>query len=190
MKIRRAMGVQYWKSALTYVQLPVFIVAIDTMRAMCGVERGLLGLFSRAPSEEGTTATKEAAEKAVSSLFEPSLATEGALWFPDLLVADPALVLPFALSASLLATIFFHERRIQKAGETFPKWRIWVGRVLKSWALIIGPATLHLPTGMLIYWISSAWFAFGQNLLLDRYLPAKPIVKPCKSRKGSFVKSV
>lgn len=191
MEVRRRMGLQYWKSYLTIVQLPVFLVAIDTIRAMCGVKYGLLGLFSSSPSEEDQSATQEAVEKAVSSLFEPSLAAEGALWFPDLLVADPALVLPFALSASLLATIYFQERRLQREGIVFGKWRILWGRILKTWALIIGPAMLHLPSGMLIYWISSTWFAFGQNLVLDRYLPTKPIVKPCKPKKyaDSFVKS-
>ena len=188
-EIRKRMGLQYWKSYLTYVQLPVFIVVIDTLRAMCGVQDRLLGLFSPSPSEESTAATQEAAEKAVSSLFEPSLATEGALWFPDLIVADPALVLPFVLSASLLATIFLQERRLKRDGIRFGKGRIWLGRILKTWALMIGPAMLHLPSGMLVYWLSSTWFAFGQNLLLDRYLPSKPAVKPCKPKKGPFVKS-
>ena len=188
-EVRKRMGLQYWKSYLTIMQLPVFIVAIDTIRAMCGIEYGLLGLFSPSPSEEDTKATQEAAEKAVSPLFEPSLATEGALWFPDLLVADPALVLPFALSASLLASIVLQERRLQRNGIRFGKGRIWLGRILKSWALMIGPAMLHLPSGMLIYWISSTWVAFGQNLFLDRYLPTKPLIKPCKPKKGPFVKS-
>ena len=188
-EVRKRMGLQYWKSYFPYVQLPVFILAIDTIRAMCGVEYGLLGLFSPSPSEKDTTVTKDVDEKAVSSLFEPSLATEGALWFPDLLVADSALVLPFALSASLLAAILLQERKLQREGIPFGKGRIWLGRVLKSWALLIGPATLHLPSGMLIYWISSTWFALGQNLVLDRYLPIKPIVKPCKPKQSSFVKS-
>ena len=191
MEVRGRMGLQYWKSYLTIVQLPVFLVAIETIRAMCGVEYGLLGLFSSSPSEEDYTATQEAAEKAANSLFEPSLAVEGALWFPDLMVADPALVLPFALSGSLLATIYFQERRLQREGIVFGKWRILLGRILRAWALIIGPAMLHLPSGMLIYWISSTWFAFGQNLVLDRYLPTKPVVKPCEPKKyaGSVVKS-
>ena len=182
-KIRGKMGLQYWKSSLTYVQLPVFIVAIDTIRAMCGVEQGLLGLFSKLSSEDDTGATQGAAEKAVNSFFEPSLATEGALWFPDLLVADPALVLPFALSASLLTTVIAQERRLQREGIPLGKKQILVGRILKILALIIGPAMLHLPSGMLIYWISSTWLAFGQNWVLDRYLPSKPLIKPCERKK-------
>ena len=189
-ELRKRMGLQYWKSYLTIVQLPVFIVTIDTIRAMCGVKQGLLGLFSPSPSEEDAAATQEGTVKAVSSLFEPSLATEGALWFPDLLVADPAMVLPFALSASLLAAVILQERRLQKSGLSFGKGRIWLGRVLKIWALLIGPAMLQLPSGMLIYWISSTWFAFGQNLVLDRYLPNKPLVKPCNPpKKGPFFKN-
>ena len=183
MEVRKRVGLQYWKLLFTYVQLPVFIVAIDTIRAMCGVEQGLLGLFSKSSSEQDTAATQGAAEKAVNSLFEPSLATEGALWFPDLLVADPALVLPFALSASLLTTVILQERRLQREGLPFRQVQILVGRILKILALIIGPAMLHLPSGMLIYWISSTWLAFGQNWVLDRYLPNKPLVELCKPKK-------
>lgn len=38
-------GVQTWKLFLPIVQLPVFLVVIETLQKLCGMPRGLLGLF-------------------------------------------------------------------------------------------------------------------------------------------------
>ena len=180
-EVRRRLGVEYWKSSLTWIQLPVFLVVIETVRSMCGTQRGLLGMIMRAPGEDAIS-EGDTAHPAVSSYLEQSLATEGALWFPDLLVPDPMLILPFTLSASLFATILFYDQRTRAAGLPLSKWQIRLQRIVKILALAIGPATLAMPSGMLLYWISSSLCAFGQNVFLEWYIPTKAVVGPCKPK--------
>lgn len=185
--VRKTMGVQYWKSTLSWIQLPIFLVVIDTIRSMCGHAHGLLGLIVRGSAREETTIEEEFGQElsqiSTGPFYEPSLATEGALWFPDLLVPDPALVLPFILSTSLLATMYSHERRAKIANIPIGKWQSRLQRTLKVLALAIAPATLGVPSGILVYWISSTWCALGQHALLDWYFPTKPAIKPCEPKK-------
>ena len=96
---------------------------------------------------------------------EPSLATEGMLWFDDLTIPDPSLILPFALSGIMF--VMFSSRRgadgfhsapgstIKHAYQAF-SWSERKRRILKVGALVAGPATLIFPSAMLLYWISSS----------------------------------
>ena len=52
------------------------------------------------------SAAIDVADTVMHAAAEPSLATGGILWFPDLTVADPWHVLPFALSAILVANLW------------------------------------------------------------------------------------
>ena len=181
-EVRKRLGVEYWKSSLTWIQLPVFLVVIETIRKMCGTEHGLLGMIMRAP-EKDAVSEGDTGLPNVSPYLEQSLATEGILWFPDLLVPDPMLILPFTLSASLFATILFYDRRTKAAGVPLSKWQIRLQRIVKVMALAIGPATLAMPSGMLLYWISSSLCAFGQNVFLEWFIPTKAVIGPCKPKK-------
>ena len=184
-EIRRRMGLQYWKSSLNWVQLPVFLVVIETIRKMCDTRDGLLGLIMKAPKSDTDSESAEGAQAFVSPYFEQSLSTEGILWFPDLLVPDPALILPFALSATLFSNLFYYDSKAKAAGLPRGKWQIRLQRTLKPMALAIGPATLGMPSGMHIYWLSSSLCALIQNIFLDWYIPGKPIIHPCKPKKPS-----
>jgi inner membrane protein COX18 len=182
-ELRKELGVQYWKSSLSWLQLPVFLVVIESIRKMCGTHSGLLGLLTRGPGEDATREEILAGtDMGVSYEIKQSLATEGALWFPDLLLPDPALILPFMLSGCLFANIMFHDRKAAAAGIQPGKWQLRFQRSVKVVALAIGPATLGVPSAMLVYWITSSVCALGQNYFLEWYLPTKPIVKPCKQR--------
>ena len=182
-EIRKIMGVQYWKSSLSWLQLPVFLVVIESIRKMCGTRSGLLGLMMRRPGEEASRDEILAdTDVGVNYELKQSLASEGALWFPDLLLPDPALILPFMLSGCLFANIMFHDRRAAAAGIELGKWQLRFQRSMKVVALAIGPATLGVPSAMLVYWITSSLCALGQNLFLEWYLPGKPVVKPCKPK--------
>lgn len=74
------------------VQIPVWVAASVTLRGMTGVEG--LPTWLRGLGKIGGEAW-----------VEEALATEGALWFGDLLVADPYLVLPMGFSFLLFANI-------------------------------------------------------------------------------------
>ena len=189
-EVRKKMGVQYWKSSLTWIQLPIFLVVIDTIRAMSGYGRGLLGMISGLFSREDMTLTEAVGEdpattgalEATSPYFEASLASEGAWWFPNLLVPDPMLILPFTLSASLFATIFALEKRAERSAIPVGKWQGRIKQTMKVFALLIGPATLGVPSGMLLYWISTSLCGLCQHVFLDWYFPTKPAIVPCRPK--------
>ena len=182
-QIRKEMGVQIWKSSLSWLQLPVFLVAIESIRKLCGTHGGLLALMMKRPAE---TASRDDILQDVGNAssyeLKESLADEGALWFPDLTVADPMLIMPFMLSGCLFANILFHERRATATGIVPGKWQLRLQHTMKIIALAIGPATLGVPSAMLIYWITSSICALGQNVFLQWYMPGKPLVTPCKPR--------
>ncbi|MCJ1301919.1 hypothetical protein MMC08_004720 [Hypocenomyce scalaris] len=170
------------RTFLPLLQLPIFLVVIETIRKMCGTHEGLLGLVTNAlgdPVEKSGDDTLEGISQTAASV-EQSLSQEGALWFPNLLAPDPYLVLPFLLSASLFANIYYLGRA--NSGQTPSKWSKRLTGTMKIVALAIGPATLQVPSAMLLYWISSSLFAMGQNVLLDLYYPRQIPVTPCKPR--------
>lgn len=192
-QIRKELGVQFWKSTLSWLQLPVFLVFIESIRKLCGTHGGLLALMMRGTSE---TASREEvlqdAETGSDYALVRSLANEGALWFPDLTVPDPMLFMPFMLSGCLFANIMLHERNAMALQVQSGKWQLRLQRTIKIVALAIGPATLGVPSAMLVYWITSSLCALGQNLFLQWYMPGKPAIKPCKPKDaegGSFTGS-
>lgn len=182
-ELRKELGVQYWKTSASWIQFPVFLVTIESIRRMCGTHSGLLGLLMEGPGEDASREEILAASDSGTSLeVKESLANEGALWFRDLLVPDPALILPFMLSGFLFANIMVHDRKAAATGMEPGKWQLRLQRSVKVVVLAIGPATLGVPSAMLIYWISSSLCALGQNTFLEWYLPGKPAVKPCQPK--------
>jgi inner membrane protein COX18 len=168
-----------WKHFLGFVQLPVWLVVVETIRSMCGARDGLLrwiaSLFTfNAADGVGVGAAAESSQNMGSLLFDPSFATEGALWFPNLLVPDPMLALPFVLSGSILLNLS------GVSGPAQSKWRRRLTNSLKVVALAIVPLTLQMPSAMLVYWTSSSLLAYGQAKLLDVMMPIKKPVVPCK----------
>ena len=173
------------------LQLPVFLIAVETIRRMCGTSEGLLGLLAKSVSSgdapmldgEGAPAV-DAAIQVVDTNIEPSMATEGALWFPNLLSADPQLVLPFALSAALFTNIHLNKRQLAREGIEPSKWSERFTRSLQLVALAIGPATLSVPSALLVYWLSSSTSAIAVNLMLAKTMPRPLSVKPASSRRN------
>ncbi|KAI4184216.1 MAG: hypothetical protein L6R41_004898 [Letrouitia leprolyta] len=113
--------------------------------------------------------------------IEPSLSTEGALWFPDLLVPDPHLILPFILSATMFANITYQERIAKKGSLTLGTFQRRLGNSFKIVVLAVGPLTLAVPSAIHVYWISSSAFALANNILLNW---SSPIVQPRKPKQS------
>jgi mitochondrial inner membrane protein COX18 len=196
-----------WREWLQILYFPVWLAVIEAIRGMCGAKRGLLGLLadgagdvvpviktSAVPTQtvvqsapEGFLEVGQAAiptanaqsESAANVTFEPSMVTEGMLWFPDLTVADPLHILPFALSATLLLNIYSMGRVGLPSGKE-PLWRKRLKRILLTVALAAGPLTLEVPCAMLLYWISSGVVGYVHNLLLDIWMPLQNSIRPCK----------
>ncbi|KAL8994589.1 MAG: hypothetical protein Q9169_005485 [Polycauliona sp. 2 TL-2023] len=214
-------GAQRWKSFLPYLQFPIWLTAIETIRRMSGTQEGLLGLLQKSVTwtepedplfdrkEPRAMPSGEEAFEAENSYFHPdnadsmpsdvfvspvvpvesSFATEGTLWFPDLLVPDPHLVLPFVLSITLFANITHAEWTANKLGSMPTAFRRRLGNAFKIVALAVGPLTLSMPSAIHVYWISSSVSALGYNAFMNWYSPLVIGVKPCKERRyeRSFV---
>lgn len=177
-ELNKRHGTQLWKSLVPYLQIPVFLVMIETLRKMCGTNAGLLGLLTRSstkPDDVDESVISDQIEH-VSIPVEQSFSIEGALWFPNLLVPDPMFILPFILSGSLLTNIFYHSRQ----AKTTNKWQRRINNSFKIMALAIGPLTLQVPSAMLVYWISSSAIALGHSIVLHWYIPRGSPVSPCK----------
>jgi inner membrane protein COX18 len=160
-----------WAKYTPITLLPMWLSMIEALRRMSGF-----------PSLFGS-------ENTISAPLEPSLATEGALWFPDLLVADPYYVLPVMLSATIYVNLISGwkattreelaamENRQRRQAKTFNALR----RVLQCAALASGPIAMYsgAPAGVLIYWISSTAIATMQRRILlagRSTAPPKPAV--------------
>jgi inner membrane protein COX18 len=189
-------GCGFWKNYLSLLQLPIWLLVIESIRTLCGATKGILGLIwsgtGAAITEtnsnsgvnvalEGTGDTTMQAISMPAIAADPTMAVEGALWFPDLTLADPMLILPFMLSASMLLNIFSTTKR---GGVVVQQTQVQkrITRALGMVALAIGPITLQVPSGMLVYWISSSMMAYGQAVALDKLLPLKHPVPPCKPK--------
>ncbi|KAL8746636.1 MAG: hypothetical protein Q9184_007720 [Pyrenodesmia sp. 2 TL-2023] len=221
-EIYRGAGTQLWKSFLGYLQIPVWLTLIETIRRMCGNREGLLGMIQSMffGSNQVATVPSEQESKAEVALSEPissiddlqvaspdgldvlesispdgldvlesigkdpliplesSLATEGALWFHNLLLPDPHLALSFILSGSLLANIFYQERRAKKRGWEPSAMQRGFGNFFKIAALAVGPLTLSFPSAIHLYLISSSVSGLANTVLLNHYLPITTTSQP------------
>lgn len=133
-----------------------------------------------------TTLSTPSATDVLSPIgLEPSFATEGMLWFPNLLLPDPNLILPFALSGILLCGLLPSASSRGANGKIIPltKGTRRLRNILGMVALAIGPLTLQAPSGLLLYWVSSSGFALVQHVFMDRWIPLKAVLTPCQTRK-------
>jgi inner membrane protein COX18 len=185
-EIFKRWGCQQWKNFVpAVVQIPIFLTVMESVRRMCGTGQGWLGMMlgsaKDAESASGTMITGDGLLSSLDTLVpvDTSLATEGALWFPNLLMADPHLVLPFALSATILLNIFGG----RKSNVGLGKWQIRFRRNLGLLGLAIGPIMINVPSALLVYWIGSSMSAYLQAVLLDKFMPIKKPVEPCKPKR-------
>jgi len=186
-ELHKSMSVRRSGSMAPLLQFPIWLLFIETIRKMCGTHEGLLGLAARPFGDSEADTAVGAASPVGSDIvpLEPSMATEGALWFSDLLVPDPLLILPVVLSASMFANISYQEKQSIKRDGLRSKWNQRLSRILKLVALAVVPLTLNVPSAMLVYWSSSALTALGQAVLINHFFPIPPKIRPCKLiRKG------
>jgi len=182
-----------WKVTLagqiswTFAQIPIFFTMAETIRQKCGAEDGLLAMgFSairigdRAVGSDTTTlghvpfTTGDAST--LSSNFEPSLANEGMLWFPDLLLPDPTGLLPFVVSGLMFANIYTTKNTVQNDAS----WPAMLRYFLLGISLLVGPLCQHMPAALMLYWASSTSSVVLWNVWLDWWYPAPRGFTACK----------
>jgi inner membrane protein COX18 len=156
-------------------QLPIFLVMAETVRRMCAARDGMLAMAMKGLGM-GTdiTETKYAADIDSNPWFESSLANEGMLWFPDLLLPDPTGTLPFILSGLVFTNIWISKSAPGNSAVTEGRLSKYMKRGMLGFALMLGFLCQHVPASMLLYWVSSTSSVMVWNKWLDwRY----PIVK-------------
>ncbi|KAK6845741.1 hypothetical protein PG995_015851 [Apiospora arundinis] len=239
-RVYSALGLRQWRFYLSITSFPVWLLALDGIRRVCGGQKGvLLGLItgeksldaeSAAAGQTVADASSNAAVATVAtpttggpiaqgvsvaadtsmtdvvsaastvvgpttSALDPSLATEGALWFTDLTAADPYHILPVALVGMLILNLVPKNQAARSA--LFGQWwrqpqedytkfnpRLMTRGLYRGVIYVMPLATfvlMDMPAALHLYWLSSAGahFAFGQVLSRVMPLEQEPI-KKCK----------
>ncbi|XP_068443692.1 mitochondrial inner membrane protein OXA1L [Clinocottus analis] len=101
----------------------------------------------------------------MSYLPVPSMQTGGLLWFTDLTASDPFYILPLVTTG----TMFFIMELGAESGVDNPNMRT-MKTVLRIMPFVILPFTIHFPTAVFTYWVTSNCFSLGQVALLNHPL--------------------
>ncbi|KAI1089979.1 hypothetical protein F5B19DRAFT_352936 [Rostrohypoxylon terebratum] len=199
-RIDRGLGTQWWRMLCGFLSAPAWLVGIECIRRICGGPKGILGNYVINSLHTGPTVTNpHVSESAIiqgsnvdpspfplmadntGHLLDPSIAYEGCLWFPDLSVADPLHILPFAVSAVMVTHILskggfkrlFGPKDSQGTAVvgTADKWtrRIQRGGVIM--ALLLGPCTADMPVAIHLYWLTSSVMSYCTTIALARFMP-------------------
>ena len=184
-----AAGVKRWVAWLPFLQLPLWLLPMETLRRMCGTKEGLLSyIFSLFAGEESTTDI--AAVEAAKVQVEASFASEGILWFPDLLAPDPMLLLPFMLTGALFWNLGRLQKQFSNEDIQIPKRSLYLQRGMRAATLLIPWLTLQTPSALLLYWTSSACVGLAHNFIIDRALPLPRTPKPCRPPQSNYVQGL
>ncbi|KAF6351998.1 OXA1L mitochondrial inner membrane protein [Rhinolophus ferrumequinum] len=93
----------------------------------------------------------------MASLPVPSLQTGGLWWFQDLTLSDPLYVLPLVVTATMWGVLELGaETGVQSADLQ------WMRNVMRLMPLAVLPITIHFPSAVFMYWLSSNLFSLSQ----------------------------
>ena len=170
-KVWGGKGLQHWKTWVTLIRFPIWFAVMDCLRCMSGTQEGFLALIGR--SLTGKHSLDQTLDDSVVHL-EPSLATEGAMWYPNLSLSDPFLILPFVVSGSIFACshsgfgVIRWMPTVKHSTRGFvdvTRFHLWMDRMRNIMTLAVGPATLLFPSALLLFRISNNLSAVGVGYL-------------------------
>ncbi|XP_048218825.1 mitochondrial inner membrane protein OXA1L [Perognathus longimembris pacificus] len=93
----------------------------------------------------------------MASLPVPSLQTGGLLWFQDLTVSDPNYILPLVVTATMWGVLELGaETGVQSSDLQ------WMRNIIRVMPLAVLPITIHFPSAVFMYWLSSNVFSLVQ----------------------------
>ncbi|KAF2872677.1 hypothetical protein BDV95DRAFT_628255 [Massariosphaeria phaeospora] len=163
----------------TLLQIPIALSMGEIIRKMGNYQDGLFGMGMTALGLKEAPYTIHGMDMGAPNLwYEPSLANEGILWFPDLLVPDPTGVLPFVVSGLMFTNVFLSKNVSTRADMSMGA-RFWRNGLLLL-CLAIGPLLQHVPAALLYYWASSTSSVLLWNFWLDWRYPAPRGLGQCK----------
>lgn len=173
-QLHKRWGVSGKHKAITFLQIPVFIALMDSLRGMSGNNSGFiawLSSFIESPQDPASAA------QSLHLTIEPTLANEGALWFPDLLAGDPTGVLPICLTASILGNVLIGWKVSPwRQISLLPKTEMYKQITFTGLRAFVIVLTCYIgftsfvqgmPTALMLYWITSTNVATLQTWILD-----------------------
>jgi mitochondrial inner membrane protein COX18 len=189
LRVRRRL---YWTAAVTQVSL--WLVMSETLRCMIGMHYGLFGMLlagiGLAPTPTGPSSMFHG--QLCPHLIQPSIATEGILWFSDLTVPDPTACLSvvFAGLSFLAFKAFTTVRydpynpattysRLMSKRQKLAYYALKTRPFLPYTSILILPLTIKVPAALLLYWITSMASAMLVNKALRGAMPLPKVVTPC-----------
>ncbi len=110
---------------------------------------------------------------------QPTFHQGGILWFQDLSVADPTLILPILSAVTMLAATEITSKNVE------PQQR-WIMRILPIGITFF---LYTFPAGLFVYWITSNIVTFCQNYFIYNFGPGKKSPEESASNNGKTAKS-
>lgn len=116
-----------------------------------------------------------------TELFPDVLANGGMLWFPDLCVPDPYMILPVFSAATFLAMTEVGKEQMMASDPVRGRTMI---NAFRAMAVVMVPLTMNFNAGVFVYWTVNNTFSFLQAVVLKqptvkRYFgiwdPPKPV---------------
>ncbi|XP_057642038.1 mitochondrial inner membrane protein OXA1L [Chionomys nivalis] len=93
----------------------------------------------------------------MANLPVPSLQTGGLWWFQDLTISDPIYVLPLVVTATMWGVLELGaETGMQSSDLQFMR------NIIRVMPLVVLPVTIHFPSAVFMYWLSSNVFSLCQ----------------------------
>ncbi|PGH00246.1 hypothetical protein AJ79_08259 [Helicocarpus griseus UAMH5409] len=184
------------------LQLPFWLPFMECLRAMAGWQPGILVIIQKWFNPDAVSANIP---------VEQSLSTEGALWFPDLIAADPSYVLPFVLSGLMFSHVTFafgaskslaspgERNRLQRIWAVLTQYkdpastyegafmqRVWavVNSAFQGMSFMVAPLLIHshAPVALVLYWITTTSVAIIQKAVLNQLMSPPTIPQPAIMR--------
>ncbi|XP_012880926.1 PREDICTED: mitochondrial inner membrane protein OXA1L isoform X4 [Dipodomys ordii] len=93
----------------------------------------------------------------MANLPVPSLQTGGLLWFQDLTICDPIYVLPLVVTATMWGVLELGAETGMQSSDLQ-----WMRNIIRVMPLAVLPITIHFPSAVFMYWLSSNVFSLAQ----------------------------
>lgn len=110
--------------------------------------------------------------------MDPSLYYEGLLWFGDLTALDPFHIFPMAIGIVALVNVEWTFRTLALMRASASRRKLFrptltdsMANVSRMAVVFLMAISLHAPTALTLYWLSSQVFSLVQNVFLDLVLP-------------------
>ncbi|XP_037358923.1 mitochondrial inner membrane protein OXA1L isoform X1 [Talpa occidentalis] len=128
----------------------------------------------------------------MANLPVPSLQTGGLLWFQDLTLSDPTYILPLVVTATMWGVLELGAETGMQSSDIQ-----WMRNFIRVMPLAVLPITIHFPTAVFVYWLSSNVFSLAQVTCLRipavrtvLKIPQRVVHDPSKLLpRESFIKS-